>query len=61
MIWLKEALESKGTKQIWLANQLGVSESLVSMWLSEERTPSDEQEKKIKELLGIAQPQEAEA
>lgn len=48
----KQRIKDKGLKIIWLADQLGISQPLLSMYLSGERNMSGETEKKLKELLG---------
>ena len=48
---LKKKIEKKGLKQVWLAEQIGVSKSLLSLYLSGERNLSEEKEKMLKGLL----------
>jgi transcriptional regulator with XRE-family HTH domain len=50
---LKELLISKGIKQKWLANKLGVSEVTVSNWCSAKSVPKKEHLKKLSELLEV--------
>ncbi|WP_081690250.1 helix-turn-helix transcriptional regulator [Cellulophaga baltica] len=50
---LKEVLRSKGVKQKWLANKIGVSEVSVSNWVKEKTEPSLENYQKISQVLGI--------
>ncbi len=50
---LKELLKSKGVKQKWLANKIGVSEVTVSNWVKEKSEPSLKNYQKISEALGI--------
>jgi repressor LexA len=50
---LKELLKSKGVKQKWLANKIGVSEVTVSNWVKEKTHPSDKNYQKMSEVLSI--------
>lgn len=50
---LKELLRSKGLKQNWLANKMGVSEVTVSSWCAGKSVPRKEHLKKLSELLDI--------
>ncbi|WP_194850149.1 helix-turn-helix transcriptional regulator [Nonlabens antarcticus] len=50
---LKELLKSKGVKQKWLANKIGVSEVSVSNWVQGKSQPSLKNYKKISILLDI--------
>lgn len=50
-LW-KEYLESKGTKQIWLSDQTGISPEHISNILAERVLLTDENRKKINEVLG---------
>jgi transcriptional regulator with XRE-family HTH domain len=50
---LKELLKSKGLKQKWLANKLGVSEVTVSSWCSGKSVPQKNHLRKLCELLEI--------
>ncbi|MCK9398989.1 MAG: helix-turn-helix transcriptional regulator [Bacteroidales bacterium] len=50
---LKELLKSKGIKQKWLANKLGVSEVTVSKWCSAKSIPQRVHLQKISELLDV--------
>lgn len=50
---LKELLMSKGLKQKWLAQKIGVSEVTVSNWCSGKNTPSKAHLKKISEVLEV--------
>ena len=51
---LKELFESKGIKQKWLANKLGVSEVTVSNWVKEKSHPSPKNLEKLCNLLNIS-------
>jgi transcriptional regulator with XRE-family HTH domain len=51
---LKELLRSKGLKQKWLANKMGVSEVTVSSWCAGKSVPRKEHLKKLSELLDIS-------
>ena len=48
---LKELIQKKGLKQKWIAEQIGVSPQLLSMFLNNERNLSEEKIKMIKGLL----------
>lgn len=50
---LKELLKSKGIKQKWLANRLGVSEVTVSNWCSGKSMPKKSHLQKLSEILEI--------
>lgn len=50
---LKELLKSKGLKQKWLANKLGVSEVTVSNWCAGKTVPNKEHLKKLSEILEV--------
>ena len=48
---IKEVLEEKGIKQIWLAEQLGKSYNMVNSYVQNRRQPSIEDLFKIAEIL----------
>ena len=50
---LKEILKSKGVKQKWLANKIGVSEVSVSNWVKGKSEPTLKNYQKISEVLNI--------
>jgi len=50
---IKEVLEEKGIKQIWLAEQLGKSYNMVNSYAQNRRQPSIEDLYKIAEILGV--------
>ena len=50
---LKELLKSKGLKQNWLANKIGVSEVTVSNWCAGKSVPKKAHLQKISELLDV--------
>ena len=50
---IKEVLETKGIKQIWLAEQLGKSYNMVNSYVQNRRQPSIEDLFKIAEILSI--------
>lgn len=50
---IKEVLESKGIKQIWLAEQMGKSYNMVNSYAQNRRQPSIENLYKIAEVLNI--------
>jgi ribosome-binding protein aMBF1 (putative translation factor) len=51
--WLREAAEAKGWNQTKLSEELRMSTSVVSRWLSGERVPTWSSAVKIEKLLGI--------
>jgi transcriptional regulator with XRE-family HTH domain len=50
---IKEVLETKGIKQIWLAEQLGKSYNMVNSYAQNRRQPSIEDLYKIAEILSV--------
>ena len=50
---IKEVLEEKGIKQIWLAEQLEKSYNMVNSYVQNRRQPSIENLYKIGEILNI--------
>lgn len=50
---LKELIKSKGIKQKWLANKMGVSEVTVSNWCSDKSIPHKEHLQKLSEILEV--------
>ena len=50
---IKEVLEKKGIKQIWLAEQMGKSYNMVNAYALNRRQPSLEDFYKIAEILNI--------
>lgn len=50
---IKEVLEEKGIKQIWLAEKLGKSYNMVNSYVQNRRQPSIEDLYKIAEILGV--------
>jgi len=50
---LKELLKSKGIKQKWLANKLGVSEVTVSNWCTAKSVPDKANLQRLSELLDV--------
>ena len=51
---IKEVLEEKGIKQIWLAEQLGKSYNMVNSYAQNRRQPSLEDLYKIAEILNVS-------
>jgi putative transcriptional regulator len=51
---IKEVLEEKGIKQIWLAEQLKKSYNMVNSYVQNRRQPSIEDLYKIAEILNIS-------
>ncbi|SDR88373.1 Helix-turn-helix [Formosa sp. Hel1_31_208] len=50
---IKEVIEAKGIKQIWLAEQLGKSYNMVNSYAQNRRQPSLEDLYKIAEILNV--------
>jgi putative transcriptional regulator len=50
---IKEVLESKGIKQVWLADKLGKSYNMVNAYVQNRRQPNLELLYKIAELLQV--------
>lgn len=50
---IKEVLELKGIKQIWLAEQLGKSYNMVNSYVQNRRQPSIEDLYKIAKILNV--------
>jgi len=50
---IKEVIESKGIKQIWLANQLGKSYNMINSYVQNRRQPSIEDLYKIADILDV--------
>ena len=50
---IKEVLEEKGIKQIWLAEQLGKSYNMVNSYAQNRRQPSLEDLYRIAEILNV--------
>lgn len=50
---LKELLKSKGIKQKWLAQKIGVSEVTVSIWCAGKTVPKKEHLIKLSDLLEV--------
>ena len=50
---IKQVLQEKGIKQIWLAEQLGKSYNMVNSYVQNRRQPSIEDLYKIAQLLKI--------
>ena len=53
MLRLKEILESRGLKQVWLSDQVGCSVVSVNNWCQNKNDPSLKTLKKIAEVLEI--------
>ena len=51
---IKEVLEEKGIKQIWLAEKLGKSYNMVNSYVQNRRKPSIECLYEIAEILNIS-------
>jgi len=50
---IKEVLEEKGIKQIWLAEKLGKSYNMVNSYVQNRRQPSLEDLYKVAEILNV--------
>ena len=50
---IKEVLEQKGIKQIWLAEKLGKSYNMINSYVQNRRQPSLEDLYKIADILDI--------
>jgi transcriptional regulator with XRE-family HTH domain len=50
---LKELLHSKGVKQNWLAQRIGVSAVTISNWVKEKSHPSKKNLIKLSEVLNV--------
>ena len=50
---LKELFRSKGIKQKWLAQKMGVSEVAVSNWVQEKSVPSQKNFEKLSTILNV--------
>ncbi len=50
---IKEVLEQKGIKQIWLSEQLGKSYNMVNSYVQNRRQPSIKDLYKIAEILSV--------
>jgi len=50
---IKEVLDKKGIKQIWLAEQLGKSYNMVHSYAQNKRQPSIDDLYKIAEILNV--------
>lgn len=51
---LKEVFKSKGVKQKWLAEKMGVSEVTISNWVTEKSSPSRKNLEKLSDLLDVS-------
>ena len=47
----RKRIKEKGLKIIWIAEKLGISQPLLSMYLSGDRNMSEETEDRLKEIL----------
>ena len=50
---IKDVRTAKGLSQWDVAKSLGCSQTLISIWEKDYKTPSDEMKKKLSQLLGI--------
>jgi len=54
---LKNIIKSKGIKQNWLANKIGVSEVTVSNWCKGKSNPNKQHIQKLSEILEVPEKQ----
>lgn len=47
----KKKIKEKGLKQRWIADQIGISPQMLSMFLNNDRSIPEEKEKMLKGLL----------
>lgn len=47
----RKRIKEKGLKIIWIADKLGISQPLLSMYLSGDRNMSEDTEERLKEIL----------
>ena len=50
---IKAILDNRGVKYVWLANKLGVSKTLVSLWLSEDKKIPHNYRAEISNILKV--------
>jgi putative transcriptional regulator len=50
---LKDVLQKQGRSQLWLANQLEVTKSTMSIWCNNRSQPSLEKLYKVAEILNV--------
>ena len=50
---LQKLIKTRGIKQKWLAQQIGVSEVTISNWMRGNHKPTEENLKKISEVLNM--------
>ena len=53
MTMLQKLIQTRGIKQKWLAQQIGVSEVTISNWMRGNHIPTEENLKKISEVLNM--------
>lgn len=53
MTMLQKLIQTRGIKQKWLAQQIGVSEVTISNWVRGNHKPTEENLKKISEVLNM--------
>jgi len=52
---LKKLIQSKGVKQKWLAQEVGVSEVTISQWAQKKSVPNKKHLEKLCEVLNVSQ------
>ncbi len=50
---LKQVIDETGRKKGWVAEKMGVSNSLVSLWISGNRRVLQKYRKRLAEVLGV--------
>ena len=54
MTKLKKVIEARGIKQVWLAEQIGVDQSVISRYVSGQWNMPKEHIKELARVLGVA-------
>jgi len=49
---IKQVIKDSGYRKNWIAEQIGVKPSHISMWISSERKPSKERIRKLCKVVG---------
>jgi len=49
---IKQVIKDSGYRKNWIAEQIGVKPSHISMWISEDRKPSKDRVRKLCKILG---------
>jgi len=48
---LKGAIQNSGLKNAWLANKIGVDQTMITKWINDQRIPSQLQKNELERLL----------